>query len=374
MPYPTLEDVAARAGVSRALVSLVMRGSPKVGEARRAAVLAAARELGYRPNAMARGLAAGRTGIVGVLLDDLGDPLAAGVHEGLAEGARDRELRLLLGTGRGEAAAARTALDELLDLRPDGLVLAGARLTSADLDRATASCPVVAILPPSRADRADTVRAEPGGPVHLAVEHLVALGHRRIAVVDAGRRPSPLRRVYRGALKAHGIDAPVLDLAALRAAAPPTPPGGAAGDTGRLPTTGPAPSEPPSAEPVSAELMGSELMGSELMGSEPVSAVVALGDPGGAAVLTTLLRAGRRVPQDVSVIAHGEAREADAVGVTTVAVPARELGRRAMAALLDRLDGGDPDRRPVRATVPPVLTNRGSTGPVRPAGTGATER
>ncbi|MEV4256459.1 LacI family DNA-binding transcriptional regulator [Spirillospora sp. NPDC049652] len=344
MPYPTLEDVAARAGVSRALVSLVMRGSPKVGATRREAVLAAASELGYRPNAMARGLAAGRTGIVGVLLDDLGDPLAAGVHEGLAEAAGGRELRFLLATGRGEAAAARTALDELLDLRPDGLVLVGARLTSADLDRATASCPIVAVLPTSKADRADTVRAEPGGPVRLAVGHLVALGHRRIAIADAGHRPSPLRRVYRSALKAHGIDASVLDLAALRAAATRTTSGDA---TDRLPSTG--------------------LAVPDASGVGPATAAIALGDPGGAAVLTTLLRAGRRVPQDVSVLAHGEAPEADAVGVTTVAVPARELGRRAMAALLDRLDGGDPDRRPVRATVQAVLTDRGSTGPVRRA-------
>ncbi|MFC4908054.1 LacI family DNA-binding transcriptional regulator [Actinomadura gamaensis] len=328
MPYPTLEDVAARAGVSRALVSLVMRGSPKVGAARRAAVLAAARDLGYRPNAMARSLAAGRTGIVGVLAGDLADPAVALVHDGLADAAEGRELRLLLAAGRGDTAAARTALDELLDLRPDGLVLAGPRLTSADLDRAAASCPVVVIDPVPRAGLADAVRSASGETVRLAVSHLVGLGHRRIATVHAGPRRPLTHRAYRSALQKHGIDALALGIDDLQSVLRPESPAGAA---------------------------------------EKPTAVVALCDSSGAAVLAALMRAGARVPDDVSLVVHGEATAADAVGVTTVAVPARELGRQAMAALLDRLDGGDPDRRPLRANVHPLLTDRGSTAPVPPA-------
>ncbi|MEU8800204.1 LacI family DNA-binding transcriptional regulator [Spirillospora sp. NPDC048819] len=313
MAHPTLEDVAARAGVSRALVSLVMRGSPKVGRERREAVLEAARELGYRPNAMARGLAAGRTGIVGVLLADLHEPVSAAIHDGLAEEAARRDVRLLLTTGRGRPALERTALEDLLDLRLDGVVLAYPRITAAEIGRAAAGSPVTVVGRALRSAGVDCVTGDDAAAVDRAIAHLTSLGHSRIACLDLGSRPSPLRRTCAAVL---GRTAVLTD-----------------------------PDEPWRAP-------------------EPPTAVLALGDATGAAALTALLRAGRNVPGDVSLIVHGDPPGARSAPVTTIAPPPRELGRLAMAALLDRIRDGAPAKAR-RLTVPPLLTERGTTGPVR---------
>ena len=307
MAHPTLEDVAARAGVSRALVSLVMRGSPKVAEQRRKAVLEAARELGYRPNMMARGLASGRTGIVGVLLSDRHDPRYAAIHDGLADEAARHDLRILLTTGRARPTRELSALNDLLDLRPDGVILAGPKIAVAEIERAATACPVTVVGRSLRSTQVDCVTGDDTTAVEQAIAHLTDLGHHHMACLDLGTRPSPLRRACEAA-----------DLAVV--------------------------TKP-----------------DELRFSYP-TAVLALGDTTGTAALTALLRAGVDVPHDVSLIVHGNPPGAENARVTTGAAPAAELGRLAMATLLDRIrDGAPPEPR--RTTVPPLLTERTTTAP-----------
>ena len=93
MRAPTIRDVAQRAGVSKSLVSLVLRGSPKVRDARRSAVLDAVRELGYRPNAAARSLSERRTHAIGVLIGDLRNPWYTAALDGLGSVLRPAGLR-----------------------------------------------------------------------------------------------------------------------------------------------------------------------------------------------------------------------------------------------------------------------------------------
>src|SRR4051812_20343614 len=124
---PTIRTVAARAGVSKSLVSLVLQNSPRVSEQRRTAVLAAMAELGYRPDPVARSLVERRTRTVGLVIDDLTNPWYVDLLSGLRPVLHDHGLRPLLADGRTEP----DAVSALADLRVDGIVVVGPPTTSA---------------------------------------------------------------------------------------------------------------------------------------------------------------------------------------------------------------------------------------------------
>src|SRR6187455_3075782 len=131
MPNPRMEDVARAAGVSRALVSLALRGSTRVSEESRARIIAAADELGYRPNAMASRLASKETATLGVLLNDLHNPFFADIHDGIQDEAEGLGYQLLLATGRRRDEGEQAAIDMMLSHRVAGMVLSSPRVPSA---------------------------------------------------------------------------------------------------------------------------------------------------------------------------------------------------------------------------------------------------
>src|ERR1035441_4229443 len=142
---PTLETVAARAGVSKSLVSRGLRTSPRVSPASREAVMRAVAELGYRPNAAARFLAERRSRTVGVLLNDIRQPWFADMLDGLTPELHAAGKHILLGDGRIDRMLDETLSWSFVDLGVDGLVLAGSIPLSAAIIDVASKIPTVAV-------------------------------------------------------------------------------------------------------------------------------------------------------------------------------------------------------------------------------------
>ncbi|MGW4109556.1 LacI family DNA-binding transcriptional regulator [Actinosynnema sp. NPDC004786] len=328
MVRPTMDDVAARAGVSRALVSLVMRGSPRVSEQRRAAVLRAAEELGYSPHAMARSLASRTSHVLGVMVSDLHNAFFAEVVDGLDAVATEQGFDLILNTGGRRPARERRALRSLLSFRPAGLALLSPVVPSADIARAAEQTSVVLVGRSSRLAGVDTVNDDGERGLALAVEHLVSLGHQRIAHLDGGggSQAAPRRRGYLAAMASHGLAPRVVASEYTDAA-------------------------------------GARAVRGLLDGGDLPSAIVSCNDFNAVGAISALEEAGFRVPADVSVVGYDNTSLAALrhVSLTTIDQPRNEFGRLAAEALLQRVRGERAE--PVRRLLRPSLVVRSTTAP-----------
>lgn len=327
---PTIIDVARAAGVSKSLVSLVMRNAPHVSDEKRQRVLSVAAELGYRPNAAARSLVRQRTSLVGVLLSDLHNPFFAEVIDGIQAEATAYGYRTILGTGdRVELSEAR-ALETMLELRAEGLILASPVLPMRTIALASRELPIVLVARRTRVSSVDSVANDDVAGAALAVAHLISLGHERIAHIDGGDGAGARerRRGYERAMRKHGLEAHV------RIAA-----GSYTEDGGR---------------------QGVTALFSE---SRAPTAIFAANDLSAIGTLSALSERGIGVPADVSVVGYDNTALAAVrhIHLTTVDQPRPEMGRTAVVLLLERLREGRKEARHV--LMPPSLVVRGSTAP-----------
>ncbi len=200
---PTIVDVAREAGVSRSLVSLVLQNPDKVSPVRKQAVHDAMKRLGYRPNAAARTLAQRRTDTIGVLVSDLHNPFYTEVIDGISQVTETLGLRTLIASGGLDPKAERAAANTFIELRVEGMIMITPRLTNQEIADIAALCPTVVVgRPGERPAGCSRVHTDDAIGIGLALDHLVGLGHERIAHVSAGDNPGARAReaAYRDAM------------------------------------------------------------------------------------------------------------------------------------------------------------------------------
>jgi DNA-binding LacI/PurR family transcriptional regulator len=330
VPRPRLEDVAARVGLSTATVSLVLSHAPGPSAQTRHRVLAAATELGYRPDRTASLLARRRSHLLGVLLE-VRNSFHAELVEDLQAAAENQGYELVL-SAVTRTRDERRAVETLLDFRCEALILLGPDAPPARLAALGRQLPVIAVGRRVAADGVDVVRAADDQGVAQAVNYLAGLGHRAIAYLDGGRGtiPGDRRRGYRTAMRRHGL----------------------AGQARVIPGD-------------HTEESGLRAAAALLRLPELPTAVLAFNDRCAVGLLDALNRAGVGVPGTVSVMGYDDsplARLAH-VNLTTVSQDARQQAERAVAAAIERLDGGR--SAPQEVVLSPRVVVRRTSGPPR---------
>ncbi|WP_236643134.1 LacI family DNA-binding transcriptional regulator [Actinoplanes utahensis] len=307
----TLADVAAAAGVSVASVSIVMRGAPGVGSATRERVLEVAGRLGYQPDSRARLLRSGRSRLLGVVFD-VRHPFHHDLLTGLYDAAERSGYQLTLSAvtpRRGE----RTAVGDLLQDRCEALVLFGGQLRASELASIAARLPVIAMMRGARRRDVDVVHSDDALGSQQAVDHLVALGHRRIAHVDGGTLAGSAERRtgYQEAMRRHGLGEHARIV-----------PGGAGEEDGAR--------------------------AAERLLADPPTAVTVFNDLSATGLLDVLRRNGLDVPGDVSVVGYDDtslSRLAH-IDLTTIAQDVDAMATAAVDRAVARIEQTTPGPAP----------------------------
>lgn len=210
---PTMRDVARRAGVSLKTVSRVINGEAGVAEATATRVSVASAELGFQRNDLARSLRQGRTSsTLGLVIEDVSNPFYSAIAQAVEGVARERGYMLITASCEEDPERERELVQALLRRRVDALLLVPASRDHGYLaDAVMAGTPLVFLDRPPEGIEADTVLLDDRGGARVAVEHLLAQGHRRIAyVADPGELYTAAERLagYRQAMAAAGAPIP----------------------------------------------------------------------------------------------------------------------------------------------------------------------
>jgi DNA-binding LacI/PurR family transcriptional regulator len=330
----SLKDIAKRAGVSVATVSNVVNGYRPVGEASRERVRKAIDELGYSPNLSARHLRKGRTGIIALAIPELNNAYFAELADAAIREAGLHGYTVLLDYTDGDRDKELLVSQGFRAQIIDGLILSPVQLGRVDILNRTSRTPLVLVGEQVYDVPYDHIAIDNVAASDEAMRHLLDIGRRRIAFIgaqaDANRMPAHLRLLgYREALRSAGLDYdPRLVVTTDRF--------GRADGAAALP-----------------QLMALP---------EPPDAVFAYNDLIAIGVLRAAVESGIRVPDDIAVVGFDDIEEGRYSNptLTTISPDKASIGRRAVAALIGRLDGSR-EAEPEEVQVPFALVTREST-------------
>lgn len=330
---PTIYDVARLAGVSTATVSRALNGIGQIAPPTRAAIEAAVEQLGYRANTIARSLVTKSTQTIALLLPDITNPFYAALVSGVQECALSHDYTMLLCTTEGDAGREEQYLSLLRAKQVDGALVDGLLLPPDRIARFVKDgFPIVCLDRDVESDSIPLVQVDNRLGGRLATEHLLGLGHSRVAHVTGARvlGISEERLAgYREALAAAGVAAdPRLVV------------------EGRF-----------------TEESGYEAARSLLDRCPDVTAIFAANDLSALGVLSAIAESGRHVPGDISVAGFDDLRLSAFTSppLTTIKQPAAEIGQLATELLIGLTRGKQAGK--VRHLLEPTLVVRQSTAP-----------
>jgi LacI family transcriptional regulator len=307
---PTIYDVARLAGVSTATVSRALNGTGKIAPATGAAIAAAVRQLGYRPNTVARSLVTKSTQTIALLLPDIANPFYAELVSGIQKRALAAGWTMLLCTTEGDPEREEQYLSLLRAKQVDGVLVDGLLLPPERIGRfVREGLPMVCLDRDIDSTSVPLVQVDNRLGARLATEHLLSIGHSRIAHVSGApelRISGERVQGYRDALTTAGIEYEPA-----------------------LVTTG------------SFTEDGGWGAARTLLHTSDFSAVFAANDLSALGVMNAIAESGRRIPDDVSVVGFDDVRLArfTTPPLTTIHQPAFEIAQRATQLLLDLAEG-----------------------------------
>lgn len=328
----TIQDVALRAGVSRATVSRVLNSHPSVAPDLRARVEAAVSALGYQPNRAARRLRANSSDIVGLVIPDIQNPVFVGVARGVEDEAYKHQMNVVL-CNADDNAAKQQAYLRILQSEQAGIIIAPRHTRDGDVLRKVRDAGIALVLIDRHVDHfeADTVQVDNVRGAALAVNHLLSLGYRRIAIIAGLQTLSPGRERldgYRQALLAAGreVDDTLIGRADFK------------------------------------EEGGYALTRQLMALSQPPDAIFSSNSLMSLGALRALRDLGLRAPNDVALVGFDDLPYAEHMqpALTAVAQPAIEIGQQAVQLLLRRLR--EPNGPTYHLTLQPRLVVRQSCG------------